>query len=1127
MKNMPKLLGDIYCRLSNLLFIMKLTMLAFFLGLMSLSASTYSQRTKISLDLKTVSISEVLKSIESQSEFVFIYENDAIKLDKTVSIIANESSVDQILSKILRDTGINYEIVDKQIIITRNSELKDLPVLNSKLNAESQQPQRKKISGFVRDEKGQSLPGVTVTVMGTSGGVITDNNGSYQIEVKPGDKLIFSFIGMTSQTIHYTNQPTIDVSLREESQELNDVVVVAYGKQRKESVIGAITSVSVPDLRMPVGKLSTSLAGQLAGIVAVQRSGEPGAGADFWIRGVSTFGENNRPLVLVDGIERSLDLVDVEDIETFSILKDATATAVYGVRGANGVVLVTTRKGKSGKVLINAKAEMGMLAPTRMPKMADAKEFMDLYNDVYKEKNNGRLFYTDDVMQKYLNGTDPDLYPNVNWLNEIYKKTTTSKRLNTSVSGGGDIVKFYVSGSVYRENGIFNAIESNQYNPSLNWTKYNFRSNVDINLHKNTVVNINLSNQYDVKNKPDTDELWQYSFLTVPIAIPMVYSDGTIARPPIGQNPYNLLNNSGYVQIFNNNAQSLIGLTQDFSDLITPGLKANVKFSWDAINSATISRYKSPSTYYATGRDASGKLVYKKNNDGNDYMTLWKGNSGERTTYLEASVSYDHVFNNKHRVGGLFLFNQRERTNNFPDSYIYSLPYRTMGIAARATYSYKDTYFTEGNFGYNGSENFSPGKQYGFFPSVAVGYLVSNEKFFQSLTHVISLLKLKGSYGLIGNDQIGGGRRFAFNPEMQEYGSYTFGEMGQTGISGIATGYPGNSNVSWEKAKKFNAGIELGLYNKLTIQADYFHELRDGIFIERLSVPSVVGINVNPYVNLGRMENRGIDASLEYTEKIGDLNLSARANFTYNRNKKLYDDKPTPIMDYQNEIGKPLYQQYGLIALGYFESEEDIANSPVQQYGVVRPGDRKYRDINGDMVVNDYDKVAIGRTHVPEINYGAGLSLELHGFDLSFFFQGVGNVTSFMDGSPINGFENANLFLSGVYEDVALHRWTEENPDPNAKYPRLSIYTNENNKQLSTAKQINNRFLRLKNAEFGYTLPKKVVSKIGFSLVRFYAQGVNLFTISDFKLWDPELNNSQGSVYPNMSVVNIGVNVNL
>ncbi|MHA7108475.1 TonB-dependent receptor [Sunxiuqinia elliptica] len=1112
---------DFIKSLRKIFFVMRLTLfLVIFNAAFAYSISSYSQNTRLSIKLEHATVKEVLKDIESQSEFIFFYQDQQVNTHRKVNINVSNKNIDEILDLLLKGTDNSYIIRDRQISIGKlpnNSEPSALPLQDST---------EKILKGKITDEKGLPLPGAAITISGTTRGVMTDIDGSFQINVSPGNKLIFSFIGMTSETLEYTGQQDVNITLKEDSQELKDVVVVAYGKQRKESVIGAITSVKVPDLRMPVGKLSTSLAGQLAGIVAVQRSGEPGSGADFWIRGVSTFGANNRPLVLVDGIERSLDLVDVEDIETFSILKDATATAVYGVRGANGVVLVTTRKGKTGKPLINIKAETGLLSPTRMPEMANAEQFIDLYNEVHREANKGRNFYSEEAKQKYLNGSDPDLYPNIDWLNEIYKNVTTSNRLNASVSGGGKIANFYVSGSVYRENGIFDAIESEEYNPSLNWTKYSFRSNIDIKLHRNTILNLNLSNQYEIKNRPNTTSLWLYSFQTVPIAIPKIYSDGSLAKPDIGQNPYNLLNNTGYVQIFNNNAQSLIGITQDFSELITPGLKANIKFSWDAYNSASIIRKKNPTTYYAIDRDTEGNLILKRTTDGGNYMTFERGNAGTRTTYLEASLTYNRVFNGNHRVGGLFLFNQREHVNNFPTKYVYSLPYRNMGIAGRITYAFRDKYFAEGNFGYNGSENFSPGKQYGFFPSIALGYLLSSENFFLPLNPIINTLKLKGSYGTIGNDKIGGGRRFAFNPEMQDYNSFTFGEMGQSWIRGLATGYPGNPHVSWEKAKKFNIGIEVGLFNKLNIQADYFHELRDGIFIERESVPSIVGINVAPYVNLGKMENKGIDASMDYREQIGDLFISARANFTFNRNKKLYDDKPTPIMAYKSQVGKPLYQQFGLVAIGYFESEEDIQNSPVQQYGPVRPGDLKYRDINGDMVVNASDIVPIGRTSIPEINYGFGISLAYKGIDLSLFCQGVENVTMFTGGTAINGFENSNLFLSGVYADVAKNRWKVEAPNPKAKYPRMSIYTNENNRQRSTAKQIDNSFLRLKNAELGYTLPMSVSKKAGFSSIRFFTQGVNLLTLSSFKLWDPEITNQQGAVYPNMKTFTLGVNLN-
>ena len=642
-----------------------------------------------------------------------------------------------------------------------------------------------RVQGRVLDELDQPLPGVSILAVKSTKGVITDIDGNYSIEVMPDENLEFSYIGYQKQTVTVNNRKNIPIKLEPLTSELKEVTVVGYGTQRKASVIGAITGLKVDKINRSVNKLSNVLAGQMAGVVAVQRSGEPGEGSDFWIRGVSTFGANNRPLVLVDGIERDLNLVDPEDIETFSILKDATATAIYGVRGANGVVLITTRKGKEGsKPVISVRAEFSILQPTKMPQMANAKEFMETYNFAYADNKNGEEFYSQEVMDKYLNGTDPDLYPNVNWMDEIYKKSTTSERVNVNVTGGSEKVKYYVAGSFYKENGVFKPDKGLGYNPASSWSRFNFRSNLDINLFKNTVLNINLSNQYDVKKQPNNNgSLWIYTFKTIPIAIPKKYSDGTIARPTIGDNPYNLLNLNGHNEIFTNNAQSLIGLTQDFSPWIK-GLKANVKFSWDAYNYAHLNRSKNPSTYYATSRNEDGNLVYTKNNDGNDYLVLYKENSGHRTTYLEASLTYENLFANKHRVGALFLFNMREKTDNFPDSYIMSLPYRNQGIAGRATYSYKDRYFIEGNFGYNGSENFAPKKRFGFFPSAAIGYMISNESFWEPIAHVVSVLKIKGSYGIIGNDQIGGNRRFAFNSEMTDVGGYVFGTTGGTSITG-------------------------------------------------------------------------------------------------------------------------------------------------------------------------------------------------------------------------------------------------------------------------------------------------------------------------------------------------------
>lgn len=979
------------------------------------------------------------------------------------------------------------------------------------------------VRGKVVDENNEPFVGVAILAKKATNGVITGVDGTFEINVLQNDELEFTFLGYETQVIKVDDRVLYSVTMLPQTSELDQVTVVAYGKQRKESVIGAISSINMDKITHSVNKLSNVLAGQMAGIVAVQRSGEPGQGSDFWIRGVSTFGANNKPLVLVDGIERDLNLVDPDDVETFSILKDATATAIYGVRGANGVVLITTRKGKeSSKPVINARIEASLLQPTKMPEMANAEEFIDMYNYAYMD-NRGGVFYDDAAKAKYLDGSDPDLYPNINWIDEIYKKTTSSYRANVNITGGSKTVQYYVAGSYYRENGIYSPDKGLGYNPSNNWSRFNFRSNLDIKLFPYTTLNINMSNQYDIKRQPNNNsDLWIYAFKTIPIAIPRRYSDGTIARPTIGENPYNLLNLNGYNEIFTNNAQSLVGLTQDFEPWVK-GLKLNVKFSWDAMNYAHLNRSKSPSTYYASGRDEHGNLKFTKNNDGNDYLTLYRDNSGYRTTYLEASASYERNFMDTHRVGALFLYNMKEKVDNFPGSYIAALPYRNLGIAGRLTYSYKDRYFIEGNFGYNGSENFAPDKRFGFFPSVALGYLISNEKFWQPISDVVSVFKIKGSYGLIGNDQIGGNRRFAFNSEIANTGSYTFGEQGQTSLAGLATGYPGSSNVSWEEAKKMNIGIELELFYSLKLDIDFFHEDRSGIFIERASVPSVVGVNVSPYMNLGKMQNRGIDASLQYNKRFRNgVAISARANFTFNRNKKLYDDQPHPLSPYKDVIGKPWGQQFGYIALGYFQSEEELANSP-HQIDNPRVGDLKYKDINGDGVVNTEDYVAIGRTDIPEINYGFGANISYKGFDLSFFFQGVGNVTGFMVGPTIN-MSDSNQLFSNVHRDVALNYWTPDRPD--AKYPRLSINGSQNNISPSTYNQIDKSFLRLKSAEIGYTLPKKASKKIGSTMTRIYVSGNNLLTFAKFKLWDPEIASSEGAQYPNMRVINFGVNFN-
>lgn len=986
----------------------------------------------------------------------------------------------------------------------------------------------KRVVGKVVDEQGIPLPGASILVKGSSRGVITDIDGFFEIRVSAEDILLISFLGMETQEIQVGNQTDISVQLFPQTSELDEVTIVAYGRQKKESVIGAINSISTDNLKVPVAKLSSGLAGQLAGIVVMQRTGEPGAGADFWIRGINTFGANSKPLILVDGVERDMDLVDPEDIASFSILKDATATAVYGVRGANGIVLITTKRGTESKPRVSARIEQGMSNPVKVPKLANASQWIDYYNDITLESSSS-LPIQPFARERYLNGSDPDLYPNVDWMKTVFKDAANNTRVNVNVAGGSPTIRYYVGGSYYTEGSIINIADTRRYDASMKYDKFNFRSNIDINITPSTELGLSLSTQYEIKNRPSASlaDLYAYSIITPPVSIPTVYSDGKIARPSVGVNPYMLINNTGYIQEFSNNAQSLISLTQDFSDYVTPGLKANVKFSWDALNGAVLNRQISPTTYHALGRDEEGNLIFQRNNDGSDYMNLYRSNLGSRTINFESSLVYDRMFNQLHNIGGLFLFNMRNYTNNFPESYIYAFPYKNIGIAGRATYSYDYRYFAEFNFGYNGSENFSPNKRFGFFPSFALGYMISNESFWEPISTTIHLLKIKGSYGEIGNDQIGGNRRFAFNSEMKDnaYG-YIFGTNGANILPGISTGVPGNPNVSWEKALKSNIGVELGFFNTLKFQLDYFQEKRSGIYIQQESIPSVVGLNTTQYVNLGEMENKGFDGSMEYEERFNDWYISARANFTYNKNEVLYDDKPTPIYPYLSNVGFPYAQQRGLVALGLFESQEDIDNSPRHTFGNVRPGDIKYKDVNGDNQIDANDMIPIGYSDIPQINYGFGTSIGWKGFDFSLFFQGVGKVTRIIGGNPFFG-ASSNIMNTGqIYSEVADKRWTSDNPDPNALYPRLSSAKVENNLQPSTFWQRDMSFIRLKNAEIGYTIPQKTYKKYGLSSIRIYAQGLNLLTFSDFKLWDPELSSNYGNVYPQMRTFTAGLNIN-
>lgn len=1020
---------------------------------------------------------------------------------------------------------------------------------------EQQQTKRTITGTVVTGDTNEPAVGATVYLRNSTTGTITDTDGKFSIAIEGlGGVLEFSYIGYKTQEVALVGQSNINVTLQPDNEVLDEVVVVGYGSQRKESVVGAISTLDVTKLIVPTSNLSTALAGQLSGIVAMSRSGEPGknSAADFYIRGVSSFTGNTSPLVLVDGVERDLDLVDTEDIASFSILKDASASAVYGVRGANGVILITTKKGAVGKPQVNVRTEFGFTQPTKKPKMVNSAQWAELYNEAYSTN-----YYSAEDIEMYRSGADPDLYPNVDWFDTMFNNMAANQRVNLNITGGSDIVRYYVAGSFYNESSIYkNAGNIYGYDSSIRYNKFNFRANVDLNLTKSTVINLNLANIYEKSFGPgfgDTDsDIWSYLFMTSPNAFPVEYSDGRLSGPSTdsGYNPWNMLVHSGYREQFWNSAQSLIGVTQDIGALWEPlkGLTANIKFSWDAWNTTLQRRSKSPTFYHARGRAEDGSLIYDDENGdgiwepvhtGDETLSYGIGRSGTMTRYVEGSLTYNRLFG-EHRVGALFLYNHKIYTNTQAGSSSASLPYKDQGIAGRLTYAFRDTYFLEVNMGYNGSENFARGHRFGFFPAVALGWMMSSEKWFEPATKVIDMLKWKASYGKVGNDDIGGNRRWVYEPTIVTGGSWYYGQSANQGGSGIRVGEVENLEASWEEALKLNAGVEFSLFNKVRVQADYFREKRQGIFLQRAGLPAIVGVSTVPYVNIGETLNQGFDATVEYMHKVNDdLFITARGNFTFNRNKLINNDEPDWEYRYQNRIGKPFgsggsTQPFGLIALGLFESEEEIANSPVQNFGEYRVGDIKYQDVNGDGIVDEQDAVAIGYTNLPEITYGFGATAQWKGWDFNLFFQGVARTSFFLSGSSIRSpFSTGNMERAAINEDVYGNVWMSTNTaEQNAgvTYPRLSAGSggagSTNNNRASTWWLRDGSFLRLKSMEIGYSLPQHILQKSFIKSLRFYISGNNLLCFSPFKLWDPEKGTSDGSGYPLNRTFSIGFNAN-
>jgi len=1104
---------------TKILLIMKLS--AILLTVISLHVSAIGFSQRITMSEKNASLEQVFERLQSQTGYLFLFNDQAMAKAKRVRIAVKDATLEEVLQLCFEEQPLSYTVVGKTIIVSGKQAVPDLanapPADTSGLIT---------VTGKVQDAL-SPLPGVSVILKSDpKKGVTTDTEGKYRIRVPANGTLLFSSIGYKPQEVDIRGEGTINIVMESSSSSLGEVAVVAYGVQKKASVVGAISTIETKELKTPVRSLNNVLAGKISGIIAVQRTGEPGYDdASFWIRGISTFGAGKDPLVLVDGIERPLNNIEPEEIASFSILKDASATAVYGVRGANGVVLVTTKRGSNQKPVVNFKYEKGLVSAVKLPKFLDGPTYLELFNEANLATNpNFQTPYPKEVIQKYRDGSDPYLYPNVTWLNYLMKDWSNNQRANLNISGGGEAAKYFVSASYYDEAGIWKKDELQQYNTNINLKRYNFRANVDINLNKYTAVDLNMAGILVTSNYPgnSSSRIFGWALATTPVVFPVKYPDGRIAGAiDRGYNPYDLLTQSGFTTEWRNTIQSSFGVRHDLSYWVK-GLKVQGKFSFDAYNYHNIQRQKTADLWLATGRDANGELQLRQTRFGQQYLGFNKQSSGNRRIYMESSIVYDRTIGD-HTLGGLLLYNQQDYVDANAGNSIDALPFRNQGFAGRGTYAYKNRYFLEFNFGYNGSENFEKKHRFGFFPSYAAGWLLSEEPFFKNNINAVELLKIRGSYGFVGNDQIGG-RRFAYLTTVGNgNGGYTFGFNADNSYSGRGEDQWG-ADLSWERSRKTDLGLEIRFLKRFYIQADLFKELRSGIFLQRNSLPAIIGLNSTPWGNIGEMENKGFDGSLEYSEKIGAFNFSLRGNFTYASNKILENDEPDYKFSYQNRKGKRLGQQFGLVALGLFKDDAEINHSPQQKLGgVVRPGDIKYEDVNKDGVIDAYDEVAIGYSDIPEIVYGFGTSLNFKGVDLSLFFQGIGKASLMMSGGgtfPFNEGVSGNLYTQ------ALDRWTPENPNPTAFYPRLSYGPNTNNYRNSTWWQKKGSFLRLKTIELGYTLPKALTSRIRLSTVRLYTSAFNVLTWSKFDLWDPELGGGQGAVYPPQKTFNFGVNVN-
>ena len=1104
----------------------------FLVAALQAKSPVYGQAKTFTVSLKNVTLKEVISYVEKNSQYVFFFKPEVINQSTQISVSLKNATVKQLLDKVSEQANIVYEMKERQIVLKEK-----------KVSEQSVSQKKRLLQGLVKDEQGNPIIGASIQLKNTGTGVITDLDGLFQIQVTDKNSVIvISYIGYVTQEISVGDRSSITVQLKEDTKSLEEVVVTAFGAtQKKETMVGSIQQVRPAELKVPSSSLSTSFAGRMAGVIAIQRSGQPGAdGADFWIRGKSTFGDATGVLIVLDGVEISssdLNALDPEVIESFSILKDATATAMYGTRGANGVMIVTTKSGQDLlKPIINFRLETSMSQLTSVPEMVGGVDYMKLYNEALTTRGITTGLYDDTKIRATEQGLNPLVYPNVDWYNEMFNKNAFAQRFNFNIRGGKKAVTYFMSASVKHDAGNLKSLSKDyfSYNNNINVMRYDFVNNLSIKATNTTKISLGLNVSLRDWKGPSAgvDGIFSMSREASPVDFPIVYparNDKEIYTLWGGMSG-GIYNNGyrnpvaeyvvGYKKQFASTVNANIRLDQDLK-MVTKGLKLHVLASFKNWSKTETTRKAGYNQFEIDQyNEATGE--YTLSRVGNEQKTALNTEgaaTGDRRIFIQAYLDYKRKFG-VHDVNAMLLYNQDQLDNNKPDNLLSSLPRRKQGIAARLSYAYDDRYLAEVNFGYNGSENFAKNNRFGFFPSIALGYNISQEKFWEPISNVISHFKLRGSYGLVGNDGIN--ERYAYLEDIvlsSDKWKYTTGVNQNVNLQGPVWNRYYNPNLTWEVGKKLNVGFDMQLFHQVNLNFDVFKEIRSKIYMQKVNtLPDFIGTGETKiYENSGKMKNVGFDIALDYNKQITkDFFLSFKGTLTYAHNTILERDEP-PFQLYPNlsSVGYSRGQHLVYVADGLFRDQADVDSHAEQTLGYIpQPGDIKYvdqPDANGncDGIINTNDRVYMGYPEDPEIVYGFGPSMKYKNWDFSFFFQGAARTSILMSGFHPFG-KNATR---GVMKFIADDYWSESNPNPNAAYPRLTRDTNANNTVNSSYWLRNGAFLKLKNAEIGYT----------FKMCRAYLNGSNLLTFSPFKHWDPEMGGGSGMKYPTQRVFNIGI----